>query len=666
MANKPLKSIKFPGLPDTYTVPQVDSTPTQGSTNAVSSGGVKSALDAVTAQIPAIDSTISQSGQAADAGAVSYLLESTENIFNLDDFLTYGWERTENEVSGALSGLSDSKFLDGYTFETATAYTLSFEAYTDGNVSKDSNNGLRVRIFYTDNTYAYITAKNSISSYTFGALVTDAAKTVDYINIEYSNSGGNIWHIRNLMLTKGTQIAPYNTYRSCIDTVARNKADITQDAVDKYVWDDLTPTLVNGWVLDGVGTSVKDSSGQLAKYAVTAGQVLWLNIGKYASGVYQFQDSASVNAKGSINPSIIGRPCVNAINSVVIVPEGATYLIASRSVDNPACIVKISQLPKILPAYWGSYIDTKAREISRQASPPVGNGTRFAFITDVHLRNADKTFRNAGYSPLLMQYLHEHCNIGLSFFGGDTLTGSYDSLNDAMDDLMLFRNTFSPVWDWMYSVFGNHEYGNNANSNLSAMDKSIIYNALIRDKEHDYASLNPVYGSYVLDNKSEKIRFICLNLNEGNNLTQQNDFFCSALRDAPAGWTIIFITHFSLENDGGTIKISTKLTNTNSIIPAIEAYNARQVYGAYDFTDAGAEVACVIGGHTHWDGMVKTSGGVPVIATSCDMHTGITGMTAGTTTEQCFDVFTIDTSAKTISTKRIGYGADRVFTYGTV
>lgn len=29
MANKPLKSIKFPGLPDTYTVPQVDSTFTQ-------------------------------------------------------------------------------------------------------------------------------------------------------------------------------------------------------------------------------------------------------------------------------------------------------------------------------------------------------------------------------------------------------------------------------------------------------------------------------------------------------------------------------------------------------------------------------------------------------------------------------------------------------------
>lgn len=51
MATKPLKSIKFPGLPDTYTIPQVDSTPTQGSANAVSSGGVYEALQIVEHQI---------------------------------------------------------------------------------------------------------------------------------------------------------------------------------------------------------------------------------------------------------------------------------------------------------------------------------------------------------------------------------------------------------------------------------------------------------------------------------------------------------------------------------------------------------------------------------------------------------------------------------------
>lgn len=51
-------------------IPTVDAIPTQGSTNAVRSGGVYSALDTLQAQIPQIDATLTQSGQAADAAAV--------------------------------------------------------------------------------------------------------------------------------------------------------------------------------------------------------------------------------------------------------------------------------------------------------------------------------------------------------------------------------------------------------------------------------------------------------------------------------------------------------------------------------------------------------------------------------------------------------------------
>lgn len=57
MAEKILKSITFPNLPDKYIIPEitVDSTPTQGSTNAVSSGGVYETLDTLQAQISQID-----------------------------------------------------------------------------------------------------------------------------------------------------------------------------------------------------------------------------------------------------------------------------------------------------------------------------------------------------------------------------------------------------------------------------------------------------------------------------------------------------------------------------------------------------------------------------------------------------------------------------------
>ena len=53
MADKILKSITFPNLPDKYIIPEtiVDSVPTQGSNNAVSSGGVLDALDDLQTQI---------------------------------------------------------------------------------------------------------------------------------------------------------------------------------------------------------------------------------------------------------------------------------------------------------------------------------------------------------------------------------------------------------------------------------------------------------------------------------------------------------------------------------------------------------------------------------------------------------------------------------------
>ena len=55
MAIKPLKTIKFPELPDTYTVPQVDTIPTQSSTNAVSSGGVYESINDLKSDLDAIE-----------------------------------------------------------------------------------------------------------------------------------------------------------------------------------------------------------------------------------------------------------------------------------------------------------------------------------------------------------------------------------------------------------------------------------------------------------------------------------------------------------------------------------------------------------------------------------------------------------------------------------
>jgi hypothetical protein len=79
--------------------PRVDSSPAANSTNAVQSGGVKSALDALQAQIPQIDPTLSQSGQAADAKVVG------ESIGELDTCLNYPKNKVIKQATISINGV---------------------------------------------------------------------------------------------------------------------------------------------------------------------------------------------------------------------------------------------------------------------------------------------------------------------------------------------------------------------------------------------------------------------------------------------------------------------------------------------------------------------------------------------------------------------------------
>lgn len=85
MADKILKSITFPGLSDKYIIPEttVDATPTQGSTNAVQSGGVYSALSGLQAEIPIVDAIPTQSSNnAVSSGGVYEGITSTKQNIN--------------------------------------------------------------------------------------------------------------------------------------------------------------------------------------------------------------------------------------------------------------------------------------------------------------------------------------------------------------------------------------------------------------------------------------------------------------------------------------------------------------------------------------------------------------------------------------------------------
>lgn len=97
----------------------------------------------------------------------------------------------------------------------------------------------------------------------------------------------------------------------------------------------------NGWALKGEGHCVADSSSRLKKYAVKGGQILHLNISKDNEGVYQFQSNSAVPASET-TPHLVGKPVREAVDRVVLVPAGATYLIVSESIENITNTVKKS------------------------------------------------------------------------------------------------------------------------------------------------------------------------------------------------------------------------------------------------------------------------------------------------------------------------------------
>ena len=129
MANKPLKTIKFPGLPDTYTVPQVDAVPTQGSTNAVSSGGVYSALadkadkselpdtDAILDRLDAVETDIEEIYTGKPESVVG-----TINKLNPETILT-NINISKTGTEDTYSGIDSTDYIEVDSTKSSVAFT---------------------------------------------------------------------------------------------------------------------------------------------------------------------------------------------------------------------------------------------------------------------------------------------------------------------------------------------------------------------------------------------------------------------------------------------------------------------------------------------------------------------------------------------------------------
>ena len=299
---------------------------------------------------------------------------------------------------------------------------------------------------------------------------------------------------------------------------------------------------------------------------------------------------------------------------------------------------QIQKNVEIVPSYWETLLATKETSIIDKIKTIGYNGDSFVFITDIHWHSF-----NFGKSPVLIKHILDNTSISNIFVGGDV------AQNGTISETMGFVGNIKKFTNRMFATPGNHD--------VSLSQFYSIFGKLAENYTDTKKSTD-----YYLDNASQKMRYIFLITTNGSTPISQSQvtFLNNCVSSLDSDWTVVVITHI-IWNAAVVSENPTMTVCGQSVMDAVD--------GLVENTQA--TIAAIICGHLHrdWDG--QTTGGIKVIGTTCDANGGqavydpvTPTRTAETTSEQCFDVFSIDTSNKKIYTTRIGgNGADREFTY---
>lgn len=183
------------------------------------------------------------SAGAAVRGQIGDITEKTTNLFDINVLNAGSVSVTDNEAVGTAVAFTNAFFASihtGIEYEGNTQYVISGKAKHDG--SSASNNGLRIQVTYTDESTENIFFSNSWTSFNDFSLVTSASKTISKLSFNYSNVGSNVWHIKEMQITKGTTREKYIPYKTAVDYVARSEIEEIQNIIfepDYYplVWE---------------------------------------------------------------------------------------------------------------------------------------------------------------------------------------------------------------------------------------------------------------------------------------------------------------------------------------------------------------------------------------------------------------------------------------------
>lgn len=334
------------------------------------------------------------------------------------------------------------------------------------------------------------------------------------------------------------------------------------------------------------------------------------------------------------------------------------------------------------PDYYRSHMQDRVDTINSKLTSPDEFG--FGFITDVHAEFNTKHF------PALIDEVRTKTPVNEFMGGGDWATSWFDSKNDADNKPELFhffeelQRLFKGVP--LLKTVGNHEwaYGANNGYNITSQEMYAYY---LRDEDKMFSNIQwgPDHTYYYWDDKLNHCRFISLNvmdypsvLKPTNNQDNKEWWFevsdtqinwlKATLNSVPDGYLVAIESHLvPLSADQfasfPAAKIGTTISNGEDLQAIASAYAAK----TGDFASAKGNLLGWFGGHYHADD-ITVRNGVTYITTIADCMRvwdipDAPKKTAGTVSEQAFDIATVDRTNRKVNLIRIGDGSDRSFTY---
>lgn len=409
------------------------------------------------------------------------------------------------------------------------------------------------------------------------------------------------------------------------------------------------------------GTTSPGGAPKTNKYDVSGLPFVFIS-GRQGNPTEYYALACAYDNSDNLLQSYIYTAGTNYDDLCIILPSGCKYLkvcssntgiqanVLCKTIGNVRDIATdvVSQIVPSIPNYWETYMQSKIATINTKAHTIGFNGDNFVFITDVHMNT------NYGVSSRLIEYIIKNTSVRNVVFGGDTL--SYASNKDkALEFLQNYRNSFAYPIN-LFAIRGNHD-------TEQSMTKGDFYSVFDRPLENTPTVLDKeVY--YYRDNQAQKIRYIfCDDSSIGSTIdSTQQSWITQRITELASGWSVVLFAHsyWNATTIGTTPSVSTAGASLKNIIDA-----------AVD--NSNATIIALITGHTHADRDTVSSKGYAIISTTTDTGGDLASnydpvtptRTQGTTSEQAFDVFNIDTSAKKIYITRIGgNGQDREISYG--